>query len=348
MEFAYRICSDTREKIVSKITINKQNLYHNLEFFVKKLGSIDKLCVGLKDNAYGHGIELIAKLCYDFGISKLFVRNLHEAKAIDHIGFDMIHILSDIPQAMTPYHITINSLDDIDKAPRGTKVQLKLDTGMHRNGIATKDLLKAIEKIVTNNLVLAGVFSHFCCADEDSNNTKIQEKLYLDTVSTIKYKTEFHKHISNTNGVYRVDNSIYDHARVGIGIYGYSDIVQHQKQLKPVMSLEASKNSTRVINKGESVGYGSCSFISPADNFVVSNYDIGYADGFFRINDRQIYHTPDDKRVLGRVSMDNITIQGDSDTVVLFDDARELAKLHDTITYDILVKLSPYLPRVVI
>jgi alanine racemase len=333
---------------VSKVVINRANLYHNLGFFVDKLGSIDKLCVGLKDNAYGHGILPIAKLCHDFGISKVFVRNQKEANKINHIGFDMIHILNEIPQTQTPYHITINCFDDIDNIPQNSKVQLKIDTTMHRNGIMIDEVSKAIDKIATNKLVLCGVFSHFCCADENNNKTKLQEKIFAQTIKTIKYKTNFQKHIANTNGVYRANNKTYDHARVGIGIYGYSDISQHQTQLKPVMSLVAHKNSTRVVNKGETVGYGSCSFVCSTNDFVISNYDVGYADGFFRIDENQTYRTTNGKRVLGRVSMDNISVQGDSCEIVLFDDVRVLAKLHNTITYDILVKINPDIKRVVV
>jgi len=333
---------------MAKVQIHRQNLYDNMDIFVQKLGSIDKLCVGLKDNAYGHGIQTIAKLCKSYGIKQVFVRNIQEAKIVSSIGFQSIHILNEIPKIKTSYDITINSLDDIKHIVKNSKVQLKLDTGMHRNGIITSEIPEAIDLIISNNLKLSGVFSHLCCADENNDKTKTQEKIYQNAIKQISCGEFFEKHIANSSGVFKVNNNLYDKARVGIGIYGYIDIPEIQKNLKPVLSLLSSKNSTRVINKGETVGYGSSSFVSCEDNFVVSNYDIGYGDGFFRINENQTYKTPSGKQILGRVSMDNFSVQGDSDEVVLFDDVRKLAKLHNTITYEILTNISHKLPRTII
>lgn len=95
---------------MSKVVINRANLYHNLDFFVDKLGCVDKLCVGLKDNAYGHGATTIAKLCQDYGISKVFVRNQKEAKKIENLNFDFVHILSGkaTPTPKDNQHFTIN------------------------------------------------------------------------------------------------------------------------------------------------------------------------------------------------------------------------------------------------
>ena len=44
------------------IKINKQNFYHNLNQIALKTGSIEKIAIVLKDNAYGHGLELMGKL----------------------------------------------------------------------------------------------------------------------------------------------------------------------------------------------------------------------------------------------------------------------------------------------
>jgi alanine racemase len=53
------------------IKINKQNFYHNLNQIALKTGSVDKIAIVLKDNAYGHGLELMAKLASEFGIKHL-------------------------------------------------------------------------------------------------------------------------------------------------------------------------------------------------------------------------------------------------------------------------------------
>ncbi len=43
------------------IEINRDNLFYNLLWFSNRVGSKSKLAVVLKDNAYGHGIDIIAK-----------------------------------------------------------------------------------------------------------------------------------------------------------------------------------------------------------------------------------------------------------------------------------------------
>jgi alanine racemase len=80
----------------------------------------------------------------------------------------------------------------------------------------------------------------------------------------------------------------------------------------------------------------------------VSTYDIGYGDGMFRFNGKGALHVANKKPLLGRVSMDSFTIEGNDEEVCVFDDAREFARFFDTITYDILAKLSPSLVRKVL
>jgi len=81
---------------------------------------------------------------------------------------------------------------------------------------------------------------------------------------------------------------------------------------------------------------------------VVSTYDIGYADGFFRLNSshKSIY-TKDGFNILGNISMDNISINTDKDEICIFDDVKHLAQIHNTINYEILAQLSSKLSRIV-
>ena len=47
------------------IKINKQNFYYNLNQIALKTGSVEKIAIVLKDNAYGHGLDTMAKLASD-------------------------------------------------------------------------------------------------------------------------------------------------------------------------------------------------------------------------------------------------------------------------------------------
>jgi len=332
------------------IKINKNNFFNNLDYFSNLIKSKDKISIALKDNAYGHGIDEIASLSSEYGIKHVFVKNLREAKIVEKYNFESIQILYEIPTILTNFVISINSMEDFNKIPKNSRIELKLDTGMHRNGIQSHEIENALNIVKMKNLILKGIFSHFCCADENNNITEQQEELFLKLSKIIKkmYNKKFNIHIANTAGCHKVDNSAYDKVRIGIGAYGYLKMKNIKHNLKPVLSLYANRLSTRVLDKDEHIGYGSKSYLSPSNNFKVSNYDIGYGDGFLRLDNNQKYILPNDREVLGRVSMDSFSLEGDCETVCIFEDASNLATIHKTIEYEILSQLSPFLKRVII
>lgn len=334
---------------MSYITLNKKAFEKNVNYYSNILGGKEKLCIALKDNAYGHGIEQMAQLSSENSIKHCMVRDRSEADIASLYSFETILILYEKPSKTFPasYIFGINSLDDIDTYPSETKIELKIDTGMSRNGIRIDEIEEAIKLIKKNNLILNGVFTHFCCADEDNDTTAKQEKLFLDGVAMIESKitTPFRTHCANTAGVEKVNNKLYDMARIGIGLYGYSDFCQ--KELEPILSLWANKISTRTLSKNESIGYGA-SYEVQKETQIVSNYDIGYGDGFFRVDGTKDVFIANGKPILGKVSMDSFSVEGLQEEVCVFDDATHLASVHKTIHYEILAHLFPRIKRVII
>jgi len=335
---------------MATIYLNKKNFFNNASYYSKLLGEKNKLCIALKDNAYGHGIEQISQLSQEFGINHCIVKNIYEANIANSYNFETILVLYEIPTKnySSNFHFTINCLDDISKYPPNTNVELKIDTGMSRNGIQVSQITEALNLIKKHTLNLKGVFTHFCCADEDNNITKTQEDIFNTSIKQIKesIKIPFRIHCANSTGSHKVDNNKYDIARIGIGLYGYIDIEKYKTNVAPVLSLYANKISSRELKKGDSIGYGA-TYEIPTNNYIVSNYDIGYGDGFFRINENQNAHIQDGRQILGRVSMDSLSIQGDDDEICIFDDASHLASIHDTIHYEIMTHLNTQLPRVI-
>ena len=334
------------------IEINKNNLFHNLDYFSSLVGGKEKLAVGLKDNAYGHGIVEIAQLCRDYGISNVFVKNDIEASMIEHLDFDSVLILYGIGKIeyTGSRRVAILSLEQLHKLKKNSNIELKIDTGMHRNGILPCEIDEAIKTINDRYLNLEGIFTHFLSADENNKKFIRQETVLKNCVKKISksINTSFRVHCANTCGSHKVDVNEYDLFRVGIGTYGYIDIELMQGNLKPVMSLIAEKISTRKIAKQETVGYGSTAYINEYDELTVSCYDIGYGDGFFRLNESKKYRIDDGREILGRVSMDSLSIEGNDECIRLFNDVSRLARVHNTITYEILTALSPTLKRIVV
>jgi alanine racemase len=330
------------------IKIDKDNFFHNINQFILKTGSKDTIGIVLKDNAYGHGLELMAKLSAEFGLTQAVVRTYDEAKRIKRF-FQNILVLGDRAIVDKECSFTINSMDDIIKAQKGSKVELKVDTGMHRNGIAMNEIEEALELIKTKELNLKGVMSHNRSADELSSELFWQYKQF-EEVKSIAGKSLFEDirfHSFNSASSIRLNCLDEDMIRLGIGAYGYSELpnIYDTLELKPVLSLWAKKISTRVLKKGDRVGYGG-TFIAPRE-MIVSTYDLGYGDGWMRNSTQKPFITAEGIPILGRVSMDYISLESTKNEVCIIDNALKAGRQIGTISYEIITQLSKDMDRVV-
>jgi len=327
------------------IKIHKQNFYHNLNQIALKTGSKEKIAIVLKDNAYGHGLELMAKLASEFGIKHAVVRKTSEAEQIKTL-FESVLILGDRAVKHETYSFTLNSLEDIANAQKGAKVELKVDTGMHRNGIALSEIDEALEQIEAKELELVGLMTHYRSADEmgsewfwqKKNFEKVKEKLQASRYPNVR----IHSH--NSASILRTKQFNEDLVRVGIGAYGYHELPEpfDKVALKPVMSLHVKKISTRRLKKGERVGYGG-DFIA-SDEMTVSTYDLGYGDGWMR----SAYMTAEALPILGRVSMDFISLESDKNEVCVMNDAQDAAEQFGTISYEIITALHRDIEKILV
>jgi alanine racemase len=331
------------------IKINKQNFYHNLNQIALKTGSVEKIAIVLKDNAYGHDLNLMARLASEFGIKHAVVGKTVEAEEIRSL-FKTVLVLGDTIIKDEVYSFAINSLEDIKQAQKGAKVELKVDTGMHRNGITFNELDEALSLIKEQDLNLVGVMTHFRSADELSSELFWQQKQF----ESVKHKvneagfSDVRYHSHNSAAILRTKSFDEALVRVGIGVYGYNELPASfdNVELKPVMALHAKKISTRVLRSGERVGYGG-DFIAP-EEMIVSTYDLGYGDGWCRGDSNQPYITSEGLSILGRVSMDFITLSTDKDEVCIMSDAQKVAKQFGTISYEVTTALSSDIPKEVI
>jgi len=331
------------------IKINKQNFFHNLSQFILKTGSKESIAIVLKDNAYGHGLELMAKFSQEFGLTQAVVKSYNEAKIIKPY-FKQILILSDKAVVDDSCSFTLNSLNDIEHAQVGARVELKVDTGMHRNGIAMNKLEEALTLIEKKELILVGVMTHNRSADELSSELFWQQKNFEKVVGvTMSHGFKnIRYHSFNSASSLRLPCKEEDIIRLGIGAYGYSELPSIYKtlKLKPVLSLWAKKISTRKLKKGERVGYGG-TFIAPK-NMTVSTYDLGYGDGWMRSSTLEPFITTEGLPILGRVSMDYISIESDKEEICIFSDALSAGKQLETISYEMITQLHVDIERLVV
>lgn len=334
---------------MASIKLSREALEHNLDIIAHQVGGKDKIAVVLKDNAYGHGAVLIAAAARDYGVKQAVVRLEREAEEIAEF-FDNVLILGQIATAANPkFTYAINSLEEIALYPSGARVELKIDTGMHRHGIAPEQLDEAFDKMAQVGLVCIGVMSHLRAADTLSSEWFWQRKTFdevkLKAIQLSKhYGWNLRFHISNSAGTFRSSQCRDDIVRVGIALYGCleMDASLPQPSLKSVLSLYGDKIATRILKAGERVGYNG--IYEASIDEVVSTYDLGYANGLDRLASNR-YVTPQGVALRGRISMDSASFASDADELVIFDNANEYARAVGTIGYEILACLDKDLKR---
>jgi len=335
------------------IRLSRKAFFHNLDIIAQRAGSVDKIALVLKDNAYGHGLLEMAAMAKEYGISRAVVRNDMEAqRLVDY--FPYILVLAEIPKvASSRVCYTVNSLESISRFPKGCRIELKVDTGMHRNGISAQELADAFKSAIKAGLKIEGVFTHFRSADALSSEWFWQHRFFEDVKKNanalaVRYdlgKLRFHS--KNSAALFR--NASCGEAMVRIGIVAYGclkmDRTLTQPDLKPVLSLWAEKIASRTLGPSQRVGYNGTYTASEPKR--VSTYDAGYADGLLRASSNS-YVTPGGAALLGRVSMDNTTFSSTAEKLCIFEDANTYAETAGTIGYEILALLSPHIKREVV
>ncbi|MBI3541820.1 MAG: alanine racemase, partial [Deltaproteobacteria bacterium] len=204
----------------------------------------------------------------------------------------------------------IHTLDDLRRllarpraAPRA--FHLKFNTGMNRLGIEATDALKAKRLLEAAGLAPEGICTHFACADEPSRPiTRAQVEIFR-AIAALFHEDVSHIHCSNTSAslsARRLGLSDFcDVIRPGIGLYGYSDVAT--ARLKPALRLSARVVSSRMLEVGDSVGYGGTYRAAARGPQCI--LAIGYGDGLMRrLSNATVRIGGRGVRVLGRVSMD--------------------------------------------
>ena len=162
----------------------------------------------------------------------------------------------------------------------------------------------------------------------------------------------------NTSGILNYPEAHFDMVRSGIGLYGFGNSVEQNKNFKPIAALKSVVSQIHHIKKGDSVGYNR-SYISDS-NQKTATIPIGHADGIGRQYGKgKGYVIINGKKapIIGNVCMDMIMVNitdidcKEGDEVVFFDDqhtAEQLAETANTISYELITAISPRVKRVFI
>jgi alanine racemase len=349
------------------VAVSQEVLLHNLETVRRRVGACTVWPV-LKANAYGHGLCEVAKVVADVGVPRVCVDSYYEALMLRRGGLRVPILVighSTVEQmVVSRLRDVVFSVSDsqvIERLVRECRsridVHLEVDTGMHRHGVLVNDL-EQIARMVgdSGNIRVVGLFSHFADADTiDSVMTRKQLIAWKDAVE-IGHQVfpELRElHLAATAGI--AGRYFYGctAVRLGIGLYGF-DVGVEKMGLLPALELCTQIVALRIIEEGECVGYNG-TYVATR-RMKIATVPIGYYEGVDRrlSNKGWLYVRGMRCSIIGRVSMNMTTVDvsdihdvqiGDE---VVMKDIAEMARLCETITYEILVHIPEHLKRLVV
>ena len=361
----------------ARARIDGRALRHNLGR-ARQLAPGCRVMAVVKSNAYGHGLTEVARALAG-RVDAFAVATLQE-------GIDCraaapaasVTILSGLqrPEDLTVcaqqrLHPVLHDEQHLQWVERhraemkALNPWLKIDTGMHRLGIAPAQLSDAIARLQRCGVKRMRLMSHLANADDVGDAyTDMQLQRFKRATDELNAA----RSLANSAAVMKWPRTHFDWVRPGIMLYGGSPLLGVHGpalDLQPVMRLEAKLISVKRIRQGDTVGYGG-DFTAPKA-MRIGIVGFGYGDGYPRSVDRGDHgnHSNggpavliDGKRapLLGRVSMDMLTVDVSAcddarigSTVTLWGDGLsvdEVATWNGGSAYELLCKISERVARV--
>lgn len=283
----------------------------------------------------------------------------------------------------TSQAININKI--CSKLESKINTHLFFDTGMHRDGIENENLNEFLDILIKlENINVVGILTHFAESEnlDDFSINQIETfELMVEKFFNSKYfnlknlnKENITLHFSNSNAIFNrfIDKVKYKMTtiRPGLSIYGFLQSEEKTKEvdLKSIFTLKSKIINVKTLKKGETAGY-SFKYIAEK-NHKIGLVPIGYGDGYrYNFgNKSEVLIFGKRYKVIGSVCMDQIIINLENDEIKIGDEVVligkqsnhnvktnmitedeitvfELAKLAETIPYEILTSLAKRIPR---
>ena len=362
------------------IEIDLDALAHNVADIRSKAPDDCEIMAIVKADAYGHGLERVAKRLLNEGVKAFAVATVIEGIKLRSCAPVEDILVLGYTQPEDAALLERNNLAQlvVDGAyakilnDTGHKIRahVAIDTGMHRLGVELSNFDEIESIFNSENLTVEGTATHLASPDSldesDIAFTNAQLESFYKVVSKLKDKgyNTGKLHVQSSYGIYNYPELKCDYIRPGIMLYGVqsqSDETKVKTELSPVLSLRAAIAQVRWIKAGESVSYGR---LYTADKPTkLATVGIGYADGIPRqmtnnggmsiVNSRKV-------PIIGRICMDMIILDvtdvenveaGGIATIIGKDGneeirCEEVAAVAGTISNDILSRLGARLPRI--
>ena len=369
--------SDTRH--LTRAWIHLDRLSHNLRL-LQELAGDRPLWPAIKANAYGHGLEIIARHLVSLGYDTLCLAHVSEALALVEAGVQarLLLLSATLPEhseaiiacGCEPVVCTLDMVAALaraaERAGKQATVQLMVDTGMGRIGIQPAEVTGFLDRCRAFPAVrVRGLMSHFPCADEtDKTLSHAGMEQFRGVIEASRaYGIEVCT-MANSAAIFDLPDAGFDAVRPGIAIYGLrpsrESVNPRVAELRPVLEWKTRITFLKEVSAGTGLSYGHRFHTQRAS--LIATLPVGYGDGLGRSlsNNLEVLVRGVRCPQVGCITMDQTlvdvtTLRGKvapGDEVVLIGrqgdeevTADELAERLGTINYEIVTRIAQRVPR---
>ncbi|NRD22266.1 alanine racemase [Winogradskyella litoriviva] len=357
------------------LEIDLSALTHNFNYLKSKLQPQTKFLAVVKAFAYGSDAVEIAKHLQKLKVDYFAVAYVKEGVALRDAGIttpilvlhpQSINFKTLIDYCLEPSLYSKHVLDEFIKitqelSQKNYPVHIKFNTGLNRLGFEENEIDTIVSKLKNSTSIkVKSLFSHLA-ASEDLNEidfTNIQIEKFK-TIAKIFAKISGYNpwlHLCNTSGIINYPKAHFDMVRAGIGLYGFGNSVEEDKNLKPIASLKSVISQIHSIEKDETVGYNRAYASKGKER--TATIPIGHADGINRIygnGNGYVVINGTKAPIIGNVCMDMIMVNisnvncKEGDEVIIFNSkykASNLSEKAKTISYEIITAVSQRVKRI--
>lgn len=356
------------------LEINLQALAANFNYIKSKLKAGTKFMGVVKAFAYGSDSLVIAKKLEELQADYLTVAYASEGVVLRD-GNITLPILVLHPQTVNFNKIVERCLEPSIYSPfmlegfiayaesiqlQDYPIHIKINTGMNRIGFTPEDVKSIPEQLKkTTSVKVKSIFSHLAASEDFQNKAFAERQIesfkrasdilmaHLDYVPL--------RHTLNTSGILNFPDAQFDMVRSGIGLYGFGNDAQENKNLRPVATLKTIVSQIHQVKKGESVGYN-FGFVAEKDT-QTATLPLGHADGISRSYGKGkgfVYINGKKAPMIGNICMDMLMVDiseidcREGDEVLVFGElhtAEEFSGAINSISYEIITAISQRIKR---
>jgi alanine racemase len=358
-------------------TVDLSALAHNVGVFASHTEA--GVLAVVKANGFGHGAVQVADAALAAGATWLGVTSCAEALELRAHGISA-PILSWLhspfedfgPALLADVDLSVSSADHLlaiaaSAATLGitANVQLKADTGLHRNGAPEAEwdelVRQARDLEIAGSIRVRAIWSHLVSGAVSAAPTIDAQIRRFDQALAVAHGAGLRprlRHLANSAATLSSPRTHYELVRPGIGLYGVEPDPGHAVGLRPAMTVRTRPVLVKRVPAGSGVSYDH-EYVTERDS-TLALLPLGYADGvpWAAARRAQVWIAGRRYPVAGRIAMDQFVVDlgGDSigmaDEVVVFGNGdhgeptvAEWAEWAGTLPHEILTGIGSRIAR---